>query len=296
MTIPKVLVLGSTGMLGKSVEDAVADGEFDYIASSRSVGLRFNAESDDCNDLADRAGLVEGDYIVNCIGLTKYHLRANDAQSITKAVTLNTLFPARLAIMAESRNVKVIQAATDCVFSGGCGAYVESSPHDAEDVYGKSKSLGEISSNSMMHLRCSLIGPEQPGRQTLLFEWVRGLSYGAQIRGFVNHRWNGLTSQAFGKLVAAIISRDLFAPGVQHLVPRDTTTKHDLIKMILELLDRSDVVVETCDDSQPIDRTLSSERSNLNALLFQNGGYSRVPSIREMMEALPWDRLRERKL
>jgi dTDP-4-dehydrorhamnose reductase len=45
-------------------------------------------------------------------------------------------------------NCKIFQIATDCVFSGSKGNYNEKNLHDAFDVYGKSKSLGEINNKN----------------------------------------------------------------------------------------------------------------------------------------------------
>ena len=44
----------------------------------------------------------------------------------------------------EQSNGPILQIATDCVYSGATGGYTESSSHDALDVYGKTKSLGEV--------------------------------------------------------------------------------------------------------------------------------------------------------
>jgi dTDP-4-dehydrorhamnose reductase len=71
-----------------------------------------------------------------------------------------------LAIFAEDSGAKVIQIATDCVFSGSNGSYLETDPHDATDVYGKTKSDGEIESSAVMQLRCSIIGRENKGKKS----------------------------------------------------------------------------------------------------------------------------------
>ena len=44
--------------------------------------------------------------------------------------------------------LKVIQIATDCVFDGLKGNYTEDDKHNAIDVYGKTKSLGEVSADN----------------------------------------------------------------------------------------------------------------------------------------------------
>ena len=294
MTKQRVLVIGSTGMLGGTVFQTLTGRGLEVLEASRSRGLIFDAEVDSVEDLLRKAGVRAGDFVVNCVGLTKAHIFEDNKESIARAIRLNVLFPLALARASEELNLRVIQVATDCVFSGGEGKYVESSPHNAYDAYGKSKSLGEVKSERVMHLRCSLIGPESEGRQSLFFEWVRAAAPGSQLNGYVNHHWNGLTSLAFARIVTGVIENDKFVPGLHHLVPADELTKYELIRLELELLEREDVQVEAFQAEESIDRTLATNAPETNSMLFAGAGYKRVPTIREMMEELPWEALKER--
>lgn len=283
------LVLGSTGMLGSAIVGGLRDTRIKTLESSRTSGLRFEFLENDLGELLDSASLNHGDFVINCLGLTKTHIHARDRGSVELAIGLNSLFPHRLVEICEQRGYKVIQVATDCVFSGLVGPYFEDSPHDALDIYGKTKSLGEVLSPNLMLLRCSLIGPERPGRNTLFFEWVRNLDFGAQVSGFVNHKWNGVTSDTFARIVSGIIREECFRAGVQHLVPFDAMSKYDLIALQLSLLGRTDVKLEPVESVDEVDRTLSTRFPSENVNLFRGGGFSHIPSIREMMELLPWE-------
>jgi len=292
MRPPRVLVIGSTGMLGTAVTLQLQRQGLEVVESSRTRGLRFDAEIDDLNLLIEASGLDQGDYVVNCVGLTKTHLKESDSAATERAVRLNVLFPISLVRVAEKFDLRIIQVATDCVFSGNQGQYVEAMAHDPLDVYGKSKSLGEIQSEKVLHLRCSLIGPELSGRNSLFFEWVRNLELGAVVDGFVNHRWNGLTSMAFGSIVSGLISSRAFYPGVQHLVPANSLSKFELVQLELELLGRDDVTLTPSERGSRVDRTLSTSFPDKNELLFRLAGFKAIPTIGEMMDALPWAELR----
>lgn len=295
MTKQRALVLGSTGMLGGAVYQTLIRSDLEVLEASRSQGLIFDAEGEIEADFFIQAGLKQGDFVVNCVGLTKTRILEDKIDTLERAIRLNVLFPTALARVAEEVDLRVIQIATDCVFSGAEGKYLESSPHDANDVYGKSKSLGEVKSQNVMHLRCSIVGPEAEGRQSLFFEWVRAAEPGSQLKGYVNHHWNGLTSLAFARIVAGIIERGKFNAGLHHLVPADELTKRELIELELELLQRGDVQVRAFDAEEFIDRTLATEDEEANNSLFACGGYGQPPTIREMMEELPWDALRKSK-
>ena len=283
--MPKVLVLGSTGMLGSAVFSEFAKAGADVQEASRTRGVKFDATGLEVGDLLSRAGIDDGDFVINCVGLTKARIDESSIASRVLAVRLNVDFPNQLALEAEKRGIKVIQVATDCVYSGATGSYSEDSDHDPLDVYGKTKSLGEAPSSAVMHLRCSLIGPEL-GRNSLFFEWVRQQPQNARINGFTNHIWNGLSSTAFSKIARAIVENGLFSSGVQHLVPADKVTKDELVRLELQALGRTDVSVSSVEASSRVDRTLSTKHTVANTTLFKAAGYAEVPTVAQMVDEL----------
>lgn len=291
MRAPKALILGATGMLGRAIVHQMRQSGVETLVASRSQGIKFDVLKDSSDQLMSVAGIAPGDTIVNCIGLTKGNIDESDANSIFRATQINALFPIALSQAAQRVGAQVIQVATDCVFSGRSGGYLEDSPHDAIDVYGKSKSLGEAQSQNLMLLRCSLIGPEANGRSSLFFEWVRNLPRGAEVDGFVDHKWNGLTSQTFAAVVVGIVEKRKFRSGLQHLVPADSLTKSELVKMELGFLGRQDVIVAETETGVLVDRTLATLYRELNQELFSLAGFREVPTIREMMEQLRWEDL-----
>jgi dTDP-4-dehydrorhamnose reductase len=178
--------------------------------------------------------------------------------------------------------VKVIQIATDCVFSGSKGKYLESDEHDALDVYGKSKSLGEAKGDSMMHLRVSIIGPEVD-RNSSLLEWVRNQPRNTEITGYTDHFWNGITSMHFAKIARGIIEHDLFEAGVFHVLPQDSATKCELVTLIAKYLGRSDIKVNPTATGANINRTLDTSFPAKNKGFWQAAGYDAPPTIEQMV-------------
>ena len=287
----KVLILGSTGMLGLAVVEAFKtfDGEVlstfrprAHIEDSRGA-LAFDAERNVLDSLA--VDWVEGDYIINCIGIIKSEIDEGSPESVHRAKQINTDFSVELAQFAEKKGLRVIQIATDCVFSGRDGAYVESSPHDPTDVYGKTKSAGESDSKNVQHLRVSIIGPENRGF-TSLYEWVNHQPRGAEITGYVNHLWNGIPAKHFGKIARAVIENNLWVSGTRHILPKDSVTKAELVQLIADHLGRSDITVNLGDGPDTIDRTLSSEHKQYNRLVWFHAGYPDVPTIAQLVDEI----------
>jgi dTDP-4-dehydrorhamnose reductase len=197
-------------------------------------------------------------------------------------IELNTLLPMELSQAADKYDFQVIQIATDCVFSGERGQYVESSPHDANDLYGVTKSLGEIHSKRYMNLRCSIIGNEVNSSHSL-HDWFLGNSVNSTVTGFTNHFWNGVTTVSFARIVSGIIKADGFSPGTSHIVPADLVSKYDLLKLIGAINDRGDITVEPFENEIGVDRTLNTNSPQFNETLWSWAGYEGIPSIQEMI-------------
>lgn len=291
-----VMVLGVSGMLGSIVLDVL----------SRDLNIKVTATLREENDKlkekyppvgwkildAEKANIeniskvIDGaDWIINCIGIIKPYIHDDNAQEIERAIKINSLFPYLLAKAAEKNKVKVIQIATDCVYSGEKGKYLESDSHDALDVYGKTKSLGEVYSNNVYHLRCSIIGPELKNHLSLM-DWFLGQPQKSQVNGFINHQWNGVTTLHFAKLCLGIIENDFKINHLQHIMPSDIITKSDLLKCLAENFHHQDITINPVEAPKVIDRTLFTENPEVNNELWQLVGYKTPPTIEQILKEL----------
>lgn len=290
----RIVVLGGSGMLGIGVMSALRDaGVHDFSYSTRSgeavAGFEgFSHFAFDAN-LADFETLTahaKDGYVINCIGVIKPHIKDDNGPQRRNAMLINGLFPDALGQVAMESGFKVLQIATDCVYSGRKGSYVETDPFDATDVYGKTKSLGEVPSDSFMHLRVSIIGPEA-GRSTSLFEWVRNQPEDSQINGFTDHEWNGVTTYHFGKLCFGIISKDLFRAGTFHVVPGSRVSKFELVSALAQRAGRNDIRITPKPSGAVVDRTLETLNPDFNLALWQAAGYETPPSVEKMVSEMP---------
>ena len=155
--------------------------EYDVYATARSLaGLeahfskdlmaRFYPESVDTNDFDSVIGAlasIHPDVVINCIGIIKQLPAANDPLT---AITVNALLPHRISLISRAAGARLIHISTDCVFDGKKGMYKETDQSDAEDLYGRTKFLGEVSDPHCVTLRTSIIGHELKGRYGLI-EW-----------------------------------------------------------------------------------------------------------------------------
>lgn len=289
----KVLILGCSGMLGSMVLDyfsrnkkievhaALKDSSMLNKLTQKYKNVKFiffDAEINNFSALDEH----QFDWIINSIGSIKPTINEHNNKSIKRAIFLNSIFPYDLSDLFYKRS-NIIQIATDCVFSGKKGGYVETDPHDATDIYGKTKSLGEVRTNNFFNVRCSIIGPEIKKKGSLL-EWFLS-NKEKKIKGYSNHVWNGVTTLHFAKLCEAIVTNNLKLPNKFHFIPRDTVTKYKLLIYLNKNYKKS-FDIQRANTESSIDRSLSTLYTNLNASLWKKMGYEMIPSIDLMVKEM----------
>jgi dTDP-4-dehydrorhamnose reductase len=255
-----IAILGHTGMLGHVMEKVFKK---EYGASVSGFGRpAFDVYPRKLNDVGTKLSTLFGmrtDYVINCIGAIKPTF--SQATDLSVPIYTNAVFPHQLATWGELTNTKIIHITTDCVFSGHKGQYTEIDPHDALDVYGKSKSLGEP--ENAMVIRTSIFGPEFGGRKRSFLEWVKG-QRDKSVSGFTNHYWNGLTTLELANSLLDIVASDVWTKGLFHVFSEDVS-KYDMVTQIAEAYNLN-IEVNPHDTDFCIDRTLRTEK-DLNDFL-----------------------------
>jgi dTDP-4-dehydrorhamnose reductase len=294
----KVAILGATGLLGSMLLEHFASEEaIDVVATVRDAQeaarlgplyprVTFHCLQADCATEADIVGAIEdAKWVINAIGLIKQRIVESDWSLVERAVRTNAIFSFVLARAALQAQFKVIQVATDCVFSGETGSYSETAVHDGYDVYGKSKSLGEVQSEAVINLRCSIVGPERSGGPSLL-NWFLSQKPGAQVNGFADHYWNGITTLHFARICSGIVRSGIRLPTMQHVVPADAVSKDELLRLFARCFRREDIVINPLHASTIVDRTLTTNSPAINEAIWNVAGYDQIPLVSEMVAEL----------
>ncbi len=195
---------------------------------------------------------VRPNVVVNCIGIVKQSVCASDP---LLSVTVNSVFPHRLGDLCRATGARLIQISTDCVFSGRKGNYSEEDVSDAEDIYGRTKYLGEVTLPGCITLRTSIIGRELSTGHGLL-EWFVS-NQGGRVPGYRRAVFSGFTTQALAEIVSVLIEKHPELSGLYH-VASEPTTKYDLLSLIRDAM-KLEITIE-CDDSVRVDRSLDGSR------------------------------------
>jgi dTDP-4-dehydrorhamnose reductase len=260
----KILIVGATGMLGHKLILKWRD-KFDVYSTVRSDFSRYEnaglfekdkiiypVEVEDIESVRKAVKISQPDVIVNCAGIIK---QLPTSKNVIKTLTVNSIFPHRLAEIAAESGARLITISTDCVFNGKKGNYREEDVSDAEDVYGKSKNLGEVVSENCLTIRTSIIGRELETAHSLV-EWFLS-NRGGKVRGFTNAVYSGFPTVVLAEIIAGLIVEHENLSGLYH-VSSEPIDKYRLLCLIRDAFN-ADVEIEPFDDFR-IDRSLDSTR------------------------------------
>jgi dTDP-4-dehydrorhamnose reductase len=201
--------------------------------------------------------LSDFDYIINSTGVIRHKISSESQQDIENATKVNCLFPQQLGRLAKKYGYKVLQIGTDCVFSGKNGFYTESDQPDADDVYGKSKALGEVLYGDALTIRTSTIGHELHTNFGLL-NWF--LLQENRCKGFKNAIFSGLPTVVLAEVIRDRILHNRALKGLYH-VAAAPINKYDLLQLIAEIYGKK-IDIES-DEDFVIDRSLDATKFNL---------------------------------
>jgi dTDP-4-dehydrorhamnose reductase len=281
----RILILGGDGMLGHQLLIAYQQRHDVRVTLRRdlsdyaSFGL-FNPENSYAGiDVRNNDRLVEvfsefhPEAVINAVGIVKQRTEAKDA---IPSLEINALLPHRLAILCRATGTRLVHMSTDCVFSGEKGNYIETDKSDAQDIYGKTKYLGELHDDQCITLRTSIIGLELARRKSLV-EWF--LVQRGTIKGYKNAIFSGFTTIEISRIIEKLLVNHPEASGLYNLAS-SPINKYELL-LLLKMKLGLDINIEA-DDSLKIDRSL-------NSLQFQKKFNYTPPTWEEMVEELAHD-------
>jgi dTDP-4-dehydrorhamnose reductase len=276
-----VLILGSAGMLGHKLYQVLAR-KFRVSGTIRdsyeSIGrysffikpdIIPNIDAQKIHTVEEAVRKIKPDVVINCIGIIK---SSGEVQDRLISVWVNALFPHQLYQICKSNRARLIHISTDCVFSGKKGNYREDDPSDAEDIYGKTKYLGELIGDGVLTIRTSLIGRELSTTNNLV-EWFL-TNQGSEVNGFINAIFSGFPTICFAQIMDRIISKEQNLSGIYH-VSSEPISKYKLLTLIRDRMGL-DIKIKEYPDFH-CDRSLDS-------LLYQSKTGFKPLSWKEMID------------
>ena len=261
----KLVILGANGMLGNAllrffankmnyeVHGTVRSGNSIQKLQSLAPRARLvtGVDVESLDSLTCMFAMVQPDIVINCIGVVKQLVDANDPMI---ALPINALLPHRLARLAQVAGARLVHVSTDCVFSGSKGYYSETDHPDAYDLYGRSKLLGEVDYPNAITLRTSIIGHELASNRSLI-DWF--LSQKGEVQGYTNAIFSGLPTVEFARVIHDYVIPNPDLHGLYH-VSAAPISKFELLSLVAKEYG-IDILIHPEND-YVIDRSLNSNR------------------------------------
>lgn len=260
----KVLILGGSGMLGHKLWQVLAS-RFESYVTFRSSFDKYRhydlfdptrvveqVSAENFESVAQALATVRPAVVINCIGIIK---QVPEAQDPLVSISINALFPHRLAQACRNAGIRLIHVSTDCVFSGRKGAYIEEDLPDPCDLYGRTKLLGEVVTDGCLTLRTSIIGRELASAHGL-FEWFFR-QRGNTVNGYTRAIYSGFPTLILAELIGDIIEKYPTLSGLWH-ISSEPISKYALLFLIKEIFKLDIRIVK--DSTFFCDRSLDSSR------------------------------------
>ena len=249
----KVLILGSTGMLGHQVVKYF-EGTSDFIVNDISYRKKLSERTivlDAMNKVALEKIIVKlnPDFIINCIGIL---IRGDHDQE--KIIYLNAYLPHQLKRISKKINAKLIHISSDCVFSGLKGQYIETDLRDGQGLYSQTKQLGEINDDTNLTIRTSFIGPELKNDGEGIFHWF--MNQTGTIDGFKKSIWSGVSAIELSKAIKWAIENNI--TGLYHVTNNSFISKYDLLQLFKKFTKKSIRIKAV--DGKPVDKSFRDTR------------------------------------
>tara|TARA_B100001175_G_scaffold132018_1_gene112215 strand:- start:1013 stop:1888 length:876 start_codon:yes stop_codon:yes gene_type:complete len=232
----KIIILGIDGMIGHKIAQLLEQNNILFgTVRKKIIPKKLGLQNSKLiyKDFFENVSLdfldeLLPDIIINCIGITTRRINDNNINNLE---FINSILPHKLNDWTERNQSKLIHFSSDCVFSGKKGNYLDESIPDATDLYGLSKSRGEVKSKNTLTIRCSIIGREI-FNHTELFEWIYSMR-GKQIKGYNNVLYSGVTSIWMGRVLKKILKYHTELSGIYN-ISSEPITKYSLLNLINE--------------------------------------------------------------
>ena len=274
-----VLILGATGMLGQMVMNLLSkDKRLNIVptsTASQDSFPYFNA----LNGIERLEKIVNSqnppfNYIINCIGILSENIDDKDSKSVYDAIVINSLFPNYLSSLAMKTKSRVIHISTDGVFGKNLGVCKEDNICNPNDLYGKTKSIGEGKGFNFLNIRTSIIGPN-PNKKTGLMEWFLSQPRNGEVYGFSDQIWNGVTTLQFAELCKMLILENYFdtvyseAP-IHHFCPNQSISKYELLKLFKYIFRPDLTIIPQVNVKKAVSRYLDTNYQSINGKFGNN--------------------------
>jgi dTDP-4-dehydrorhamnose reductase len=285
-----ILITGASGMLGGELVNFLSN-EFNLYGTGNSefkeVNFRykkFDLLSDNFNKLIKWS---KPDIIIHCGALTNGNYCEENPNS---AFNINGISIQKI-LQATNSNVKVIYISTDAVFPSKLHLAKESDCVLPENVYGKSKELGEFFLNTAIDrkftiVRTTIVGLNANKSKTGFVEWIINTAKNNKKIGlFSDVLFNPISIWDLANELKFLIKSNNINSETLH-IGGELCTKYDFGKKVLEALNISTNKLFESSILSFSDRAKRSTDQSIDSSFYQERYKRSLPSLKQTVNSI----------
>jgi dTDP-4-dehydrorhamnose reductase len=227
--IKKILILGSSGKIGKDLYDLLKPG-FDvggtYLNKAGTKFGDYKLDLLDINSFEKIIGKFKPDFVINATGIASPEKCEHNKKT---AYLVNYKIAENVAIICSKKKIPFFYFSSDYIFKGDKRDYLEEDIPNPINYYGITKLLGEIASREGIILRLPKIIFLNKFRD-LFFREIMANNI-LQLDNFRIRKF--LWTYDLYKVIKRIISLSI-QKGVYHVCGEESLTKYELAKSFLD--------------------------------------------------------------
>ena len=286
----RILITGASGMLGSTLYKQWQS-KYQIYCTGTSKALpnmknymQFNLRASNFKELFDWA---QPDVIVHCAALTNGNFCQENPE---EAFLINGLSSYKLAQSA-SENCRIIYISTDAVFSADLHMAKENDIPNPDNIYGKSKELGEFlliqNSQNYTIVRTTIVGFNEKEGKAGFVEWIiHSAKNKIPIQLFDDVLFNPISCSLLGNELSTIIDSGGFKNEIVHLSGSEVVSKFEFGTRLLSELNIQNETVAKGSILQFNQRAKRSTDQSLDCSYYQTATKRNLPNLEECIRSL----------
>lgn len=285
----RILVTGASGMLGSSLAIELSRSHNVYATGNSKMSLPLNYKIFDFSNESYKELIdwSQPELIIHCAALTNGNYCQNNP---LEAFNVNGCATKKL-IDASADDVKIMYVSTDAVFSSSLHMAKEIDCPSPENVYGKSKELGEFfllnSNRNYLILRTTIVGLNAYRDKKGFVEWIlNSVKAKENISLFDDVLFTPISIWDFILEIGFLIDQDSYELKVLHLAGGEAYTKYEFGKSLVQELSLDTTYIKKGYISKFTDRAKRSNDQSLDCTLYQEKFNRKLPKLKDTIKTI----------
>lgn len=285
----RILVTGASGMLGSSLAVELSKKHDVFGTGNTPMNLPFSYRSFDlsCDSYDELVQWSQPELIIHCAALTHGNYCQNN---VLEALNINGYSLQKL-MNATDDSVKIIYISTDAIFPSRLHMAKESDCPFPENVYGKSKELGEFfllnSDRDFTIVRTTIVGFNEYRNKKGFLEWIIDSTKShEEINLFDDVLFTPISIWDFIREIDFLIDLSSYQYKVLHMAGGESCSKYEFGMRMLEALSLSTSNIKKGYISSFKDRAKRSNDQTLDCSFYQQEFDRALPKLKDTINKI----------